>query len=139
MESVPTMKKSCLFALLLSCIGTVGISQTVDVSTLSDYEKQVHRVGWCYQSHVLTMDHSELERFFDDFYTDTFEVHELLNRNGFFERDHNNISRKARDDMQTKFLIGAIEYTNQYVDDCNADMVSILKEKYIPNFSYMEK
>ena len=53
--------------------------------------------------------------------------------------DRNNIHQKAQDDMQVKFLSGDVDYTNQYVDECNADMLAILKEEYIPNFFYMGK
>ena len=115
------------------------MSQTVDVSTLSEYEKKVHRVGWCIQSLNLTSFNNDLDPFFMGLFENTGEIHDLLKRNGFFERDQNNIHQKSQDDMQVKFLSGEVDYTNQYVDDCNADMLAILKEEYIPNFFYMGK
>ena len=133
------MRKIHIFVILFSWLGTAGISQTVDITTLSNYEKKVHRVGWCIQSLNLTSFDNELDPFFMELFENTGEIHDLLKRNGFFKRDENNIHQKAQDDMQTKFLVGDVEYTNQYVDDCNADMLAILKEEYIPNFSYMEK
>lgn len=131
MESVPIMKKSCLFALLFSCIGTVGISQTVDISTLSDYEKQVHRVGWC---RVL------VDAGFDASLKPSrvFELYMLIDSNGFLE-NADETYYKAKDDAKKKVLLGELAVTQSMLDSCDRDLASILKEKYIPNFSYMEK
>ena len=91
------------------------------------------------QSLNLTSFDNDLDPFFMGLFENTGEIHDLLKRNGFFERDQNNIHQKAQDDMQVKFLSGDVDYTNQYVDECNADMLAILKEEYVPNFSYMGK
>ena len=133
------MRNLRVLVILFSCLGTIGMSQTVDVSTLSEYEKKVHRVDWCIQSLNLTSFDNDLDPFFMGLFENTGEIHDLLKRNGFFERDQNNIHQKSQDDMQVKFLSGEVDYTNQYVDDCNADMLAILKEEYIPNFSYIGK
>ena len=133
------MRNLHMLVIMFSCLGTTGISHTVDVSTLSEYEKKVHRVGWCIQSLNLTSFDNDLDPFFMGLFENTGEIHDLLKRNGFFERDQNNIHQKAQDDMQVKFLSGDVDYTNQYVDECNADMLAILKEEYVPNFSYMGK
>ena len=133
------MRNLHMLVIMFSCLGTTGISQTVDVSTLSEYEKKVHRVGWYIQSLNLTSFDNDLDPFFMGLFENTGEIHDLLKRNGFFERDQNNIHQKAQDDMQVKFLSGDVDYTNQYVDECNADMLAILKEEYVPNFSYMGK
>ena len=34
-------------SLLLISTPLIGNNQTVDINTLSDYEKKLHRIGWC--------------------------------------------------------------------------------------------
>jgi hypothetical protein len=134
MESVPTMKKFCLFALLFSCIGTVGTSQTIDVSTLSDYEKQHHRIGFC------------IEIGYKDGGNDTLEIFSIVNLmsdNGFRKPGKGKagyqVERKSANDTKTKLILEEIVTTQQMLDECNEDLKAILKDEYIPNFSYMEK
>ena len=131
------MKKSCLFALLFSWMGTAGVSQTIDISTLSDYEKQMHRIGWCYQFWDFELDDDipdlNMKKIHD--------IHSLLDGNGFMDRDQsgNRIEWRTRDDLKTQFIIGEITFTQSDADSCDQDMRKILAKEYIPNFSYMDK
>jgi hypothetical protein len=133
MESVPTMKKSCLFALLFSFIGTAGNSQTIDMSTLSDYEKQVHRISWC---NTVWMRYP-----FDFDNKDVYNIIKLLGVQDFTSpnRDVNNIMHKAASDTQAKLILNEITVSQETFNECNEDLKAILKDEYIPNFSYMEK
>jgi hypothetical protein len=131
------MKKSCLFALLFSCIGTVGNSQTVDISTLSDYEKQVHRIAWCDQFYRFEL-YNEIP---DLNMKKIREIRLLLERNGFMDRDYSRkkVYGRTIDDLKTQFIIGEITFTQSDADSCDQDMRKILAKEYIPNFSYMDK
>ena len=126
------MKKSCLFALLFSCIGTVGISQTVDISTLSDYEKQMHRIGFCIEIGYKAEGNDTLE---------IFSIVNILRDNGFRSREKAGykVEQKSKNDTKTKLILKEIVTTQQMLDECNEDLKAILEDEYIPNFSYMEK
>ena len=140
------MKKSCLFALLFSwmgtCLtsvpmGTAGFSQTIDVSTLSDYEKKMHRIGYCNQLDTFALDGEVqgLNR------RKVYAIWKLLNENGFRKKDKisREIERKIKNDLKTKMILEEISFTQTDVDMCENDLKAILKDEYIPNFSYMEK
>lgn len=129
------MKKFCLFAILFSCIGTTGISQTVDVSKLSDYEKQMHRIGYCKQldTFALKGDIQGLKR------KKVFAVCSLLRTNNFMEGDKNRIFYKIQNDLKKQMILEEISFTQTDVDMCENDLKAILKDEYIPNFSYMDK
>jgi len=126
------MKKSWLFALLFSCIGTTGISQTVDVSTLSDYEKSIHRLGWCYQAarEVRGLDRKSINKITDILFERKYISVRL---------DPNSVFLKAGTDVEAQILIGELTITQQDLNDCDKDLKAILKGNYVPYFSYMYK
>ena len=131
------MKKSCLFVVLFSCIGTAGTSQTIDVSTLSDYEKKIHRIGYCEQldTFALNGDIQGLKR------KKVYDIYNLLSANNFMEGDERDgqILYKIQNDLKKRMILEEISFTQTDVDMCENDLKAILKDEYIPNFSYMEK
>jgi hypothetical protein len=131
------MKKSCLFALLFSCIGTMGVSQSIDVSTLSEYEKKIHRIGYCEQLDTFALD-GDIQGLDPK---KVYAIYNLLIANKFLDRDTRDrkIFRKIQNDMKKQMILEEISFTQTDVDMCENDLKAILKDEYIPNFSYMEK
>ena len=129
------MKKSLLFVFLLTFAGSPGMSQSVDISTLSDYEKQMHRSGWCYQFWSFEL-YDEIP---DLNMKRISDILDLLQKNGFRNNDKNRVWVRAKDDLRTQFILGEITFTQSDADSCDEDLRKILAKEYIPNFSYMEK
>ena len=127
------MKK--LFFLFALVIGTSASSETVDISTLSDYEKKVHRITWCYVMAEAML----FSRVPDHGYQLSLDVYGLLGDNNFFVKDEeeNRVIYRARSDLETEIILGKT-FTKQETDACNSDAKAILKDEYVPNFSYMK-
>ena len=60
------------------------------------------------------------------------------NRANSRSKDPNDIYFKARNDSQKKLILNETVITQDLLNDCDRDMKLILKEKYVPNFSYMK-
>ena len=129
------MKKSLLFVFLLTFAVSPGMSQSVDISTLSDYEKQMHRIGYCEQLDTFIME-SEVQGLNR---RKVYAIWTLLDENGFRKKDSRKIERKIKNDLKKQMILGEISFTQTDVDMCENDLKAILKDEYIPNFSYMEK
>ena len=129
--------KKILFALgVLSA--SFAQAQTVDVTTLSLHNQQVHRVAFCRIIATMGIDESKnknLKR------GKVFDIYMLLDSNGFMKREQNSSSTfyDATDDTKTKLVLEEIEVTQEMINKCEIDLKDILREKYIPNFAYMEK
>ena len=110
----------------------IGNTQTVDLSTLSDNEKGLHRWGWCVAIW--------LESPFDLNSRKIGAIDRLLEKSGVNSRskDPRNIYRKSKDDAEKQLILGEILVNQTLLDECDRDMKLILKEKYIPHFSYMK-
>ena len=119
------------FAIILILVTTTQTyAETNDVSQLSSYEKQMHRLGWCTAAWWNSGEH------------DTYEIGDiimLLGRNGFEDNDVNRIRHKAIDDLKAELIIGSRVLTQKDFDNCFKDLKDMLSNHYIPNFSYMER
>jgi hypothetical protein len=125
------MKLVTLFCFFAISAATSAMSEGVDVSSLSDYEKKVHRIGWC---QVVAG-----ERLFDFDTKDILEVVILLSDQGFLSnsRDVNRIREKISADAKASFILKELSVTQKILNECNYDLQLILKDEYVPNFSYM--
>ena len=135
---------------MIANLASTGWSETIDVTTLNDYEKQVHRAVWCRMFEDFRYDNwvsgkKTFENF--DFESDrtkhyeTNNFYELLKGNNFFHKDWNDrqIKQKLEADMEKQLIFGEISFSLSDIDDCHADMKALLKKEYIHNFSYLEK
>lgn len=125
------MKLITLFSFFAISAATSATSESMDVSNLSDYEKKVHRLGWC---GVVAG-----ERLFDFDIKDILKVYILLSDQGFLSksRDVNRILEKSRADTEASFILKELSVTQKILNECNYDLQLILKDEYVPNFSYM--
>ena len=122
---------------LLLC--SPSFSQTVDISSLTETEQSVHRASHCYALQT------SLNFTYPNDWAVTVvriaEIKQLLEENGFLKRqlfvDTNDVGQKAANDVKAALILGDLEVTLEMLTDCAVDMVSILKNEYIPNFSYM--
>jgi hypothetical protein len=130
--------KKILFALgVLSA--SFAQAQTVDVTTLSLHNQQVHRIAFCRIIATNGIRESKNRQNLDR--KKVFDIYMLLDNNGFMKREQNSqtIFFDATSDTETKVLLEEIDVTQEMIDKCEADLKNILREKYVPNFSYMEK
>ena len=137
-------------SLLFISVPFIGNTRTVDVTTLSDQDKIYHRIGWCKaldNKHGSYLDRNK----FDDFY-------DVLYNDDYFDKDVNNIVEKAFNDVEA--LLALDEYNTfmgvktsmdknkkelrwwnlaeKWLRECVIDMKQIVKDTYVPNFSYMK-
>ena len=110
---------------------TSASAQSTDVSTLSEYDQQMHRAGFCWQ--LASWNISSLNFQFDN--ARIYEVHNLLVSNGFIL--YTGVFTKSAADLETKLILDELELTQTMFDECNQDMKAMLKQEYVPNFSYM--
>ena len=118
----------------------IGNTQTVDVSTLSDHEKKLHRWGWCMQINdskyfdyeTWDMDMKELGWKINDVFT-------LLRWNGAKGDDPNQIYMKVQQDVMKQQLLDEINVTELMLRKCLEDAKQMLRDDYIPYFSYLSE
>ncbi len=119
------------YFLVFLCLSTsIASAQTIDINTLSDYEKQVHRAAWC-RTLVVGLPHSTN---FDK--KKVLSIKVLLSSNGFFKKDTNRVYRKTVNDLKKQIILGEISFSQNDIDDCEVDMKKLLSEEYVPNFIY---
>lgn len=129
------MKLITLFSFFAISAATSATSESIDVSTLSEYEKQVHRIAYCEQLDTFIMDKDlpNLKR-----ESDIFEIYSLLSSNNFFEKDARRIRFKISNDLKTKMILEEFSSSQSDVNSCLNDLKSILKKEYVSNFLYMD-
>ena len=95
----------------------------------------MHRIGYCEQLDTFALDGDiqGLKR------KKVFAVYSLLSSNNFMEGDKNRIFYKIQNDLKKQMILEEISFTQTDVDMCENDLKAILKDEYIPNFSYMDK
>ena len=122
-------------ALTVTLVGNVNsaVAQQMDVDNLTDYEKSLHRWAWCKEVYASTgicefgcFDISAISNLLSD-----------NNRNSD-ENDPHRIYRLARNDTEAELLLGKIQVTKIVLEQCESDMLQILKNEYVPNFSYLK-
>ena len=127
--------KKILFAWAL-LTASFAHAQSVDISTLSAYEQTVHRLSWC-----RTMGSAMLrEKVPSHPYDVSFEVYNLMDNKGYFDKDwdENGVIWKTANDLEAEILLGKT-FSSEEAAACEKDAKSILKEEYVPNFSYVSK
>lgn len=123
------MKK--LFLALAFFTATSASAQSTDVSTLSEYDQQMHRAGFCWQLASWNINETNFQ--FDN--ARIYDVHNLLVSNGFIL--YTGVFTKSAADLEAKLILDELELTQTMFDECNQDMKAMLKQEYVPNFSYM--
>ena len=119
--------------LILSCLLADGLAaETIDISTLSEYELKVHRMGWCYG----TMKHTDYTVSMND-KGKLHNAQTLIKNNGFLQNDTKRIFYRASEDVSVEGLLGRTFSKDDY-NECYQDMINILRDDYVPNFSYMK-
>ena len=138
-----------VISLLFISAPLIGNTRTVDVTTLSDQDKIYHRIGWCKaldKNQGGWLDPNK----FDDFY-------DVLYNDGYFDKDVNDIVKKAFNDVEailaldekTEFMgvdlmktqkkgVYSHHLAEKWLKECVRDMKQIVKNSYVPNFSYMK-
>ena len=127
------MKKILLALGILT--GTFAQAESIDVSELSEYEKKVHRLAWCYEM-GRSMLYDEVPKFDYQLSNDVFF---LMSGNGFFKQDSDGsrrVLKKTRADLKTEVILGKT-FTAEETADCNRDAKAILKNDSVPNFKYL--
>ena len=126
------MKLITLFSFFVISAATSAMSESIDVSNLSDYEKKIHRWGWCVSAA------REANGGLDG--KDIFKISNIMDDRNYnsSELDPNRVYRKARTDVAAQVLIGELKIVQDDLDKCNQDLIAILKDEYVPYFSYMK-
>ena len=127
------MKLITLFSLFVISAATSATSESIDVSNLSDYEKKMHRWGWCVSA-VMAIPFGSLDQ------KDIMGIGNIMNDRNYnsSELDPNRVYRKARTDVAAQVLIGELKIVQIDLGRCNQDLIAILKDEYVPYFSYMK-
>lgn len=124
-------KLALLFGVL---VASQAQSQTLDIGTLSLYERAVHRYGWCSEAYYAEGKNNQ-----PDLYTYRIgDIINLLRVNGFTNADDGGVGFKAREDLQAQLIIGGKILSQEDLDACFEDLKNMLAENYVPNFKYME-
>lgn len=109
-------------------------AQTIDVSQLNEIDKQIHRVGYCRE--LVSWNIDELNFKYDnELITD---MTNLLIESGLFGHK-NTVYKKTKNDTKAKLILGEIKLSQGDFSKCTRDLKEILKNEYVPNFSYIEK
>lgn len=129
------MMKKLLLGLCVSAFLAAPVSaQQLDVSELTDYEKSLHRWAWCVVVAITSfMEHDD---FGEDF--KILDISSLLDSNNFRANDSRRIYNRAEDDIRAALLLGQITITKAEVKKCESDMLAILRNEYVPNFTYLK-
>ena len=140
-------------SLLFISTPLIGNTRTVDVTTLSDQDKIYHRIGWCraIDAHFGTWGAGDKFKAFDN----------VLKNDGYFDNDVNDIVKKSFNDVDALFALDNLsEFMGKDLETykeivqsvflvqdtvaealmkrCVIDMKQIVKDTYVPNFSYMK-
>ena len=127
------MKLITLFSFFVISAATSATSESTDVSSLSDYEKKMHRWGWC-ASAVMAIPFGSLDQ------KDIISISNIMSERNYNSRelDPNRVYKKAGTDVEAQVLIGELKIVQADFDMCNQDLIAILKDEYVPYFSYMK-
>ena len=127
------MKLITLFSFFVISAATSAVSESINVAKLSDYEKKMHRWGWC-ASAVMAVPFGSLDQ------KDIMGISNIMSDRNYNSRalDPNQVYKKARTDVEAQVLIGELKIVQDDFDKCNQDLIAILKDEYVPYFSYMK-
>lgn len=126
------MKKLTL--LISVFVASTAMAETVDLDTLSSYEQEVHRYGWCQRAYLSEgqNNQSNLERY------QIGNIVLLLASNGFLNADSRRVRDKADNDLEAQLIVGSKIIDQEDLTSCFDDLKDILAKNYVPNFVYME-
>ena len=125
------MKKIVLVLGILSA--SLAQAQSIDVSTLSERELTIHRIGNC----VALSDEALSKGFVN---TKIKKISVLLrDQLSHSSRESFQLYNKAQNDAQASMLLGKLKITNEMLISCEEDMMKILKKNYVPHFKYMSE
>lgn len=142
------MHNKVIFAAIFAFTASQMVAETSAVSALSPEEQIHHRLRWC--------ERANLELFLpktDDVPTYNKAVDtkngirtaaELLRRTynwprmaHFDPKYLDSIESKIDDDFDAAILLEQLKITQAMLEKCNEDLVLLLKNDYVPNFSYL--
>ena len=144
-------------SLLLISTPLIGNNQTVDINTLSDYEKKLHRIGWCEgldeyielenMRKSVDLDVRDLVLEFVMvweviYYTDWYQKDYRDMFDGIIFKSKNDIRALLAIDEETEFMGKEVLDKNVIIkksyEDCIKDFKLIIKDSYVPNYSNMK-
>ena len=140
-----------IVAISMLCISTplIGNTHIIDINTLSDRLKTVHRWAWCYEANqtrrnlptAWVADLKLNEKLF--MRTEALADH-LYYKIGIVElmMDNTNVGKidfveKVRTDAKVQFLSEEVKLSNDVFKECSSDLKDMIKGNYVPNFQYM--
>lgn len=128
------MFRSVLFAMMcLIGVTQLATAQSVDISTLSKEDQVVHRVSWCREVAVVVKD----ERDVRPQVRKIFSVYDVLGNRGLFQKPkHMEMWQKVKNDVKAFVLLEELEINSELMDGCVADLTAILKDNYVPFYTY---
>ena len=116
---------------MIANLASTGWSETIDVTTLSDYEKQVHRGIWC--SKMVHFTHDKLIKGYVDVNRDSKKsdinsMQILLRETGFYKQDRN--------DGEVQFKLSRDMKYEKYSSVLSVEVQSIIKLTYTVLYRY---
>ena len=140
-----------ILAISMLCVSTplIGNTQTIDINTLSDRLKTVHRWAWCYEATQTRRDlptawvadlklNEKLlmrtEALADHLYYKIGIVELMMDNTNVEKKD---FVEKVRTDAKVQFLSEEVKLSNDVFKECSSDLKDMIKGNYVPNFQYM--
>lgn len=126
--------RNLLIVLGLLCASATQ-ALTADISQLPKKLQVIHRAVFC---STATQNSRELERNIRKEAMDTLRIYNVINSNDFVSTDEEyEMWSKTNNDVKKMLLLGELEQTKELFSNCKRDLLQILEETYVPNFSYM--
>ena len=140
-----------LTGLMMTLATSQMVAETIAVSALSPKEQIHHRLLWCEQANLEFGGPSRLEDVDVPTYNKAVRTYngintavQLLRRTYNFPRMArfdpkylDSFERKVKDDFDAAILLEQLEITQSMLEECNKDLVLLLENDYVPNFSYL--
>lgn len=144
------MNTKLMFAVVLAFTSSQTVAETIAVSALSPKEQIHHRLLWCEQAQlefslprledVDVPTYNKAVRTKNGIITAVKLLRSTYNlpRMAHFDPKYfDSFERKIKDDFDAAILLEKLEITQSILEECNKDLVLLVEDDYVPNFSYL--
>ena len=137
-----------MFAAIFTFTASQMVAETIAVSALSPKEQIHHRVLWCERAvleyslpkeagvptYNKAVNTKNSIRTAADLLRRTYNLPRMAH---FDPKYLDSIESKIDDDFDAAILLEQLEITQAMMEKCNEDLVLLLENDYVPNFSYL--
>ena len=128
------MKKILLALGILT--GTFAQAESINVSELTEKEQIIYRAVFC---SAAGHGAGDLDRKLRKLAVKNIKVFNVIESNNFIVTDSEfDLNVKIRNDVAAMLMLGKLEQTEELFTQCNRDLLKILENTYVPNFTVIQ-